>query len=75
MFYELPPGSKIPSKKKMPVGSICILNDKIYRRCKNGVMRSAERGGMDPTIYGAFWKRSKKRMARGLSPRPYGGTL
>jgi hypothetical protein len=71
MFYELPNGSRIPSKAKMPVGSIFSLNGKIYRRCPNSI-RAAHRGGLDPTINRAFYARSQRRRERGLSPRPYG---
>jgi hypothetical protein len=74
MFYELPQGSRIPSKKRLPVGSIFTLNGRVYRRGPTRIYRG-DRGGMDPTVCRAFYARQKRRKARGVEFFPYGAEL
>lgn len=50
------PIPKIPKK----VGTIFLINGRPFRRGV-GILYSAHRGGMDPTLRRAFWKRYQKR--------------
>lgn len=57
------PNGPLPSKKRLPDNLPFAWRGKIYRRIK-GVLYAAHRGGFDPTLSRAFWKRTNRKAAR-----------